>query len=58
MTMLHELSHAYHNGQAEDKKKLIQAAYKNAIDKTLYVNVPHRTDPTKTTEAYDVREMK
>lgn len=52
MTILHELSHGYHNFHLKLRHPAVRKAYQNAIEKGLYLKVPDRKDPEKMVKAY------
>jgi len=51
-TILHELAHAYHNLHLGLTNAEVLDAYRGAIDKGLYLQVPDRTHPKKKVRAY------
>lgn len=51
-TLLHELAHAYHNLVLGLEYKDILRAYKSAMAKNLYLNIPTRSDKSNTGKAY------
>ncbi|MEQ8618338.1 MAG: hypothetical protein RIB44_17335 [Lacipirellulaceae bacterium] len=52
MTILHELSHAYHNLHLKLDHPTVKNAYQNAMAAKLYLKVPDRSDPKKKVRAY------
>ena len=51
-TILHELAHAYHNLHLGLTNSEVLEAYRGAIDKGLYLQVPDRTHPERKVRAY------
>jgi len=52
MTILHELAHSYHNLHLGLTNREVLDAYRRAIAKGLYLQVPDRSDPTRRVRAY------
>lgn len=52
MTILHELSHAYHNLQLKLDHPSVKDAYENAMAAKLYLSVQDRSNPKRKARAY------
>jgi hypothetical protein len=58
MTLLHELTHAYHWSHLGNENILIQKAFENSVKNKLYREVPSRSNPTRLVEAYASSNMR
>ncbi|MDD0854315.1 hypothetical protein HBN50_14480 [Halobacteriovorax sp. GB3] len=58
MTLLHELSHAYHWVHLGDENILIKKAFESSVKHNLYREVPSRSKPTRLVKAYASSNMR